>query len=703
MHKKFVWIQLFRGWAKSVLWVVLLAAVVCFLTVSAGQWNISRQNLAAMDQVFTTVAVVDDIGFWRNNEPMYPMIDFDGSVIRTYGVDKSGDIPDPEVSFWETVENLNMVKSIDYRQSSRAFSLDIFSVVHPLEPLEVAIARHEADRSGDFLKWQELIAKYGHPFYDWELQEGVSSAILKAKCTSMDVTTSYGLGLLNYSAVFEIDHCQSPVVHPFHENFKYLEITARGILPSYQFPFTVGKDYLLATDSLYPEVFLPQYGSSRGMAELCAEPEWFLKGLLQDAMLLDVPGNERELIPDAEDYWEQIYSPFTEDVATALGISFDEYPFQRFRLLDDNLILSAQELTGSVADFLESEKGEPWRLAIEIANKNTHALSAVGTNNLRAIIHFNRQDAHILEGREFSQDEYNEGAKVCIISTSLARENGLMLGDELRLSMQKTGYRPFYRPESNSVYWHEPLKFTSSCLEFSGEESYRIIGMYTAPEWDYQYNSFTPNTIFIPLKAFPEGIPQALNLRCEERGGMLSLVLKNGSQDAFLESIAGTGLDGKVQVLDQGYGRIASQILTLWGEARSLFIVSSLVWGIVAVFFFLLITRRLHPVLGIMVSLGVRRRHIRQFVLGYIAIICLCGLLIGGTVGTVVYQGVIAKTYDSLQESAADLPFALAAITPRLPIIYILLQGLILILLAVVIALTVPLNVRSLLHQGMQI
>ena len=278
-----------------------------------------------------------------------------------------------------------------------------------------------------------------------------------------------------------------------------------------------------------------------------------------------------------------------------------------------------------------------------------------------------------------------------------------MLGDELRLSMQKTGYRPCYRPESNSVYWHEPLKFTSSCLEFSGEESYRIIGMYTAPEWDYQYNSFTPNTIFIPLKAFPEGIPQALNLRCEERGGMLSLVLKNGSQDAFLESIAGTGLDGKVQVLDQGYGRIASQILTLWGEARSLFIVSSLVWGIVVVFFFLLITRRLHPVLGIMVSLGVRRRQIRQFVLGYIAIICLCGLLIGGTVGTVVYQGVIAKTYDSLQESAADLPFALAAITPRLPIIYILLQGLILILLAVVIALTVPLNVRSLLHQGMQI
>ena len=234
-------------------------------------------------------------------------------------------------------------------------------------------------------------------------------------------------------------------------------------------------------------------------------------------MLLDVPGNKRERyftdeMLNSPDPWKLVHSSFTEEVATALGISYDEYPFQWLYLLDDELILSRQELTGSVADFLDSERGEPWRQAVEIANKNTHALTVMATENLQSIVHFNRRDAHILEGREFSRDEYNEGARVCIISASLARENGLELGDELSLSMQRTGYRPQYLPNSNEIYWYQPMEFTSSCLEFTDAKSYRIVGIYSAPEWDYHFNSFSPNTIFIPRRQSPRNPRRRIRL-----------------------------------------------------------------------------------------------------------------------------------------------------------------------------------------------
>jgi hypothetical protein len=63
-----------------------------------------------------------------------------------------------------------------------------------------------------------------------------------------------------------------------------------------------------------------------------------------------------------------------------------------------------------------------------MAQRNIGALNVVGTENIQAIVDFNQQYVRMMEGGVFSGDEYDEGAKVCIIGTSLARENGLKVG-----------------------------------------------------------------------------------------------------------------------------------------------------------------------------------------------------------------------------------------------------------------------------------
>lgn len=706
---------LVRGWGKSVLWVILLSSVICFLTVSAGQKHLFGQNITAIDQAFTTVAIVDDTSFWRTNSHLTTIVGREDGYTWVTGIDKNGETPDPQISILETAEKLGMVQFIDDRVSSKAYSTKTFTIVHPLESLEAAIAREEADKFieefNDITKWNEVIAKYGPRFDSWAFQEGVSSAIMTAKCISVDFTPAGSLGLFHYHVLFEIDHNHSPMEHPFHKTFKYVKVRISGTFPSYNLPFGEGKDYLLALEDLCPEAYLP-CSEEGSRSPMFSEPTWFLKGSLQGNTMdlyLDVPGNKKDvLLIDEEynspDYWDKKYPLFTEEIAAALGISYEEYPFQRFYVLDDDYILSFHELRGSVTEFLKSEGGEPWEFVIETARKNIQSLSVIGTNRLQAIAHFNKQVAYLVEGREFSREEYEEGAKVCLISASLARENGLALGQELPLSMQKTGYAPQY-DFTGQLYWHSALKFTSADMDFTEEENYHIVGIYTAPEWDYHYNSFTPNTVFIPQRAFPEAIPAASDPPCQERAGMLSIVLQNGSKEAFYNNIAGTELSSYIHVLDQGYDGIASQLWTLWREANSLFIVSFLVWGIVGVFFFLMVSRRLHPDMGIMVSLGVKRARIRRFMLGYIAIIIICGLVLGGGVAGLIFKGMVAKTYGSLEKeiTAVGLPFTLSEATLGLPVTYALLQGTILVIVASVIALMSRLNVRVLLKRGLKV
>ena len=247
----FVLKHLSRGWVRSVLWVVLLTAGIGFFTVSAGQWNVSRQNLATMDEVFTTVAVVDDIGFWRSNEHLSRLVGVDGHVIRSWGVDKTGDKPDPEIAILEQAASLKMIEVIDNRQSSRHF-LKIFSCRPSLNlwrPPSLGMRRINPE----IIIRGEGCAKYGQAFDDWVLQEGISSVVLVAKCISLNLTTSMGSTFVSYTPSLRLitaSHWRCIL----SSELKYVEIRSVEFCP-HEYPFTVGKEYLLATADLSPNSF----------------------------------------------------------------------------------------------------------------------------------------------------------------------------------------------------------------------------------------------------------------------------------------------------------------------------------------------------------------------------------------------------------------------------------------------------------------
>ena len=95
---------------------------------------------------------------------------------------------------------------------------------------------------------------------------------------------------------------------------------------------------------------------------------------------------------------------------------------------------SIVRLEGSAEAFLASEDGALWRNTLEDMQVNFHAFPLIGVDRLGCIADFARRLARIAEGRDFTSEELESGAKVCILSQSLAESNGIRVGDTIPLS-----------------------------------------------------------------------------------------------------------------------------------------------------------------------------------------------------------------------------------------------------------------------------
>ena len=67
--------------------------------------------------------------------------------------------------------------------------------------------------------------------------------------------------------------------------------------------------------------------------------------------------------------------------------------------------------------------------------------AVLGTECLDSMYQFNQKQARIVAGREFTDEEYESGSRVCVISEALAGNSGLSLGDTI--TMSQFGYDPF--------------------------------------------------------------------------------------------------------------------------------------------------------------------------------------------------------------------------------------------------------------------
>ncbi len=270
---------------------------------------------------------------------------------------------------------------------------------------------------------------------------------------------------------------------------------------------------------------------------------------------------------------------------------------------------SIQELPDGVTAQEVIDSTSSWRMAMESIQTNNHSVPVLAVDSVEGMLEFASGRTQITQGRSISQDEYRDGAAVCLISETLARESGLDVGDTLPLSLyeKEKNLMPTMVGDSDpTASYYLPQR------GFQQETEYTIVGLYRQNnEWSQGVASFTPNTVLVPRKSVTCAVETGETGLGVSSGCLWeTMVLQNGTIDQMESRLAENGLGGTVTYYDQGYSDIVESLDGYTRVSRTVLLVGLALWAVVLAAYCVLLPMQESKTALRMWTLGAKRRDI---------------------------------------------------------------------------------------------
>ena len=241
---------------------------------------------------------------------------------------------------------------------------------------------------------------------------------------------------------------------------------------------------------------------------------------------------------------------------------------------------SIQELPDGVTAQEVIDSTSSWRMAMESIQTNNHSVPVLAVDSVEGMLEFASGRTQITQGRSISQEEYCDGAAVCLISETLARESGLDVWDTLPLSL--------YEKEKNlmptTVGDSDPTaSYYLPQRGFQQETEYTVIGLYRqSSEWGKTVASFTPNSVLTPKKSVTCAMETGGSaIEASPSGLWGTMILKNGTADQMEARLKENNLAGTVTYYDQGYSEIVESLDGFSRVSRTVLWVGLALWVVV--------------------------------------------------------------------------------------------------------------------------
>ena len=252
-----------------------------------------------------------------------------------------------------------------------------------------------------------------------------------------------------------------------------------------------------------------------------------------------------------------------------------------------------QKIDGDVASELAEAV---WADALADHQTNHHAYAIVGVEQLNLVADFALKAVGISQGRDFTPEELESGAKVCMISEELAKINGLSIGDTIDPQ--------FYEMTdlTNNIVTPTAQSFHRDTMELVSNGAYTIVGLYDQQiPWgnvDNNFFQFTPNTIFVPKASVP------VNQLESEAGFLRTLVLEpDRMRDVQLLAVE-AGYDGVFEYTDNGYSGMIQSLEGYREAAWKVLPLGLIVYAVLMALFLFLFPGRQGRELVMMDSMG---------------------------------------------------------------------------------------------------
>ena len=571
--------QLTRRPVKAAFGVLLLALAGAILCLSGGQYWAAAQTRAAVEENYTTVAVVTG--------GMQQLVASGGTVRVDIGAtyEANAFLQKPAQRNWSIVRGqatMGLVSGYSPQLSSLsnfyASTADISDTRvddFPNAPYDFAVLEVEITQVGPETASYADESTKENTSYDWT----VDGKVLSVQAMHPDWDDPNGRNIHFFLQINGASDAAGKAVQPgqrcllFTHSYRDLDFEQRRRIAQN-----------LMSDSRNGEEIDPRSLDIEGNLIRYADRQKVIEAIdgngnpLSDDTPLyrdPVTGQEEALVADwfrtiscnvtdmSQPWMEYDWNEKTQEYEVRRVIHFDtDYDLASFTLLPDGV--TAEELIAS---------SPTWQKAVEAIRVSDHSVPVLAVNHLEAVADFASGRAQITQGRGISQEEYRDGAAVCLISETLARESGLDVGDTLPLSLYEFDRDlPYsYLTECNPrSFLYLPDR------GFQQETEYTIIGLYRqANEWVTTPTSFTPNSVFVPEKS----------VTCQTVSGGYgvweTMILKNGTAGQMEARLKENGLGGVVTYYDQGYSEIVESLDGFSRVSRTVLWVGLALWVVV--------------------------------------------------------------------------------------------------------------------------
>ena len=305
----------------------------------------------------------------------------------------------------------------------------------------------------------------------------------------------------------------------------------------------------------------------------------------------------------------------------------------------------SNEMWEEVTDgFYETGRGVYWLNTIEAIEKFYKTSFVLPVNSLGLLPSFHNKESVVLEGREISQEEFEKGKNVCMVSQSFAQRNSLGIGDELPLSLYFADYG-----DAPGYLW---LMRDFGLLNAQGEvypafweADYEIVGFYQytpSGEKDINAVELTEDMILIPAESVKASDENNIVKYGPMQTGTTSFQIPNGSSADFLEDFQKTENSDflEIQFDDNGYEQVRRELESAGNTAALLAVTGFLSAAGILLFlvYFFIVKQKKRT--AIERSLGMTRNQCRKSLLGSMLIFTLFAALTGSLISMGLYDGV---------------------------------------------------------------
>ncbi|MDE7318247.1 MAG: ABC transporter permease [Lachnospiraceae bacterium] len=320
-------------------------------------------------------------------------------------------------------------------------------------------------------------------------------------------------------------------------------------------------------------------------------------------------------------------------------------------------------------DFWESDKSRRWRNLLEVWDYSNHIFPVTGTCDIGLLMPFYTGEAYLVSGRDFTEEEYAQGEKVCLIPEGFARKNGLKIGDQIRLPLLVAdhAYSAGIQYSASGGAGYSFLNAGGEPYEVFEDSQYTVTGIYGGNAGMLEEYGMGYQEVLIPGRSVKNSDADNIVSYGPMKGSTTAFQIENGTIEEYLAKWSQLGIDDvEITFYDRGYTELEANISNMGQIARILITAGMIMVLLVLGYFSWIFILRQRERTAVERSLGFGKRHsffslfcgifllmLLGSAAGCTAGSCLAGRLSGSLGQTIYYDTSFGNSGRSLTAAAA--------------------------------------------------